>query len=348
MTKQLFKQQRRLDLDLMRGLAIIAVIVIHCIAPVVTMREVESASWIIGNILDGAMGWAVPLFVIISGGLLIKDSTYLKIDEFYKKRLKRIILPLIAWPIIYYIWYILTIKPADTSDFIHAYLTGKPLGGFHLYFLFLIAGLYAIAPILSAFVSVVSKRQAWIACVAILIVTAYSLHLSQFLNLSISYNIFTYFLPYIGYFLLGYLLVDLKTRFHNILTVSGLLIIAMASTISYLSYFTMKYDRSLPFYQFTGFTVILLTLGMFFFIQRMSDFLKEGPQSIIKVAKSLSYNSLGIYLVHVIILQGLIEALKLNKASVATALMLMPSTLLLSWILVIFSRRIKIIKLFFE
>lgn len=341
MTKQFPKHPRRLDLDLMRGLAIIAVIAIHCIAPVVTLREVGSASWLVGNFIDSAARWAVPIFVIISGGLLIKESTYLNIGAFYKKRLKRLALPLITWPIIYYLWILLMTRSASFSDFLHAYALGKPLGGYHLYFLFLIVGLYALAPIISAFVAIVPRRQVWITCIAILMVTTLSLHLNQFLNVPATYNAFNYFLPYVGYFLLGHLLIDMSKKYSHKLLVLGLTIIMIIVVICILSYLTMQHSGGLPFYEYTSLPVILLSIGVFFFVQEISYNLREIPSNILKVVESLSYNSFGIYLIHIILLEGTIRALGLKKENIITALLLIPTTLLLSWATVITLRRIK-------
>jgi surface polysaccharide O-acyltransferase-like enzyme len=348
MTKQSLKQPRRFDLDLMRGLAIVAVVVIHCIAPVVLLREVGSTSWMIGNIIDSASRWAVPLFIMISGGLLIKRAAYLNIGEFYKKRLRRLTLPLVAWPIIYYLWCISTIRPAGLFDFFHAYVLGTPLGGYQLYFLFIIAGLYVIAPMLSAFVSVVQKRHVWIICITILATTTLSFHLSQFLRIPVSYNAFTLFFPYVGYFLLGHLLINLKTRVPLKILFSGLMIITTTIVISTLSYFSMQSTGKLPFYDYASLPVILLSISVFLFIQGISDSLSTMSDSIINVVKSLSYNSLGIYLIHVIFLESAIQLLKFDKASITKALLLMPSTLLLSWITVIILRRVYVARRFVE
>jgi len=348
MIKPLSIQPRRLDLDFMRGIAIIAVIVIHCIAPIVTTHEVGSTSWIIGNVIDSAARWAVPLFVIISGGLLIKRSTYTDISQFYKKRLRRLFLPLIAWPVIYYLWYIITVKSTGLSDFIEAYLVGKPLGGYHLYFLFLITGLYVAAPILSAFVSRVSKKQVWVMCIMILATTTLSLHLNQFLRLPVSYNVFNYFLPYIGYFLLGYLLIDLKVRPSTKLIFSVIVTVSMVATIAILSYLTKTHLLGLPFYEYTSLPVVTLSVSIFFLLQVIADNLEKTPDSVIKIFRSLSSSSLGIYLIHLIFLQGTIQILKLNKASVITALMLVPFVLALSWITVLIFRRTKLLRPFVE
>jgi len=342
------KQTRRLDLDLMRGLAIIAVITIHCMAQVLKLREVGSIAWVIGDVIDSAVRWAVPLFVMISGGLLIKKSTYLNIGEFYRKRLRRLGLPLIAWPIIYFVWYLSTGRLATVSDFFHAYILGKPVGGYHLYFLFLIAGLYAIAPILSAFVSVVSQRQVWVTCCAILTVTTASFHLNQLLKVPISYNAFSYFIPYVGYFLLGYLLINFKTRMPHQLILSSLASLITIVAISLLTYLTRAAGAGSPFYEYSSLTVIILSVSVFFLIQSVSNGLERVSNKLTQFVRSLSYCSFGIYLIHIIFLEDTIRLLKLDKASITTTVLLIPTTLLLSWIVVAILRKTRITRLLVE
>lgn len=309
-----------------------AVIVIHCIAPVVGTRNIDSASWTMGNLTDSSVRWAVPLFIMISGSLLIKATSYTKLSSFYRKRAARMLIPLLFWPVLYGLWYISgKAHIVDISDFLRASFEGKPLGGGHLYFLFLISGLYAITPFVSAFVSVVSRKQAWIASIAILVASSCSLHLSQIFNTPMNYNIFTYFIPYIGYFILGYMLTTQKNLVQTRILLMTFIFTSIG--IALLTSISIAHFKGFPFYEYTSVPVIILSISVFLLIQRLSTPLKTAPKALIKAFSSLSGNSFGIYLIHVIILDSLIALFQLNETRLGVAFLLIAPTLILSWVM---------------
>ncbi|EET2553968.1 acyltransferase family protein, partial [Escherichia coli] len=93
----------------LRVFAIFMVVVIHVTAGYVTFADTNpsfygSTLWWSANILDSFSRWSVPVFVMLSGYFLINgtDSTI----SFYKKRMTRILIPVLAWTMIYITWTI--------------------------------------------------------------------------------------------------------------------------------------------------------------------------------------------------------------------------------------------------
>lgn len=82
------KSVRQYDLDFLRVIAIAAVVLIHCIAAV-QFKPVNSAAWMTTNLLDSFIHWCVPVFVMISGALLINERAYKDTGGFFKKRFSR-------------------------------------------------------------------------------------------------------------------------------------------------------------------------------------------------------------------------------------------------------------------
>ncbi|GAB7265469.1 hypothetical protein DZS_24340 [Dickeya ananatis] len=69
-----------------------AVIVLHISAYTVSLAELGSLSWWAGNIYDSLTRWCVPVFVMISGALLLSPDKNESLSFFYKKRMSRIFL----------------------------------------------------------------------------------------------------------------------------------------------------------------------------------------------------------------------------------------------------------------
>lgn len=86
-------------INLMRTLAIFMVIVVHvCAAPF----KVMDASWLSINVVDSLARWCVPVFFMLSGALLLGKDEPLSV---LKKRIIKIILPLIFWSYVYLIFF---------------------------------------------------------------------------------------------------------------------------------------------------------------------------------------------------------------------------------------------------
>ncbi|HDQ06826.1 MAG TPA: hypothetical protein ENN36_08940, partial [Candidatus Bathyarchaeota archaeon] len=99
----------------------------------------------------------VPLFVILSGALLLQPSkTNEPIRVFLKKRFNRIGLAFLFWSAVYLVWaFLVTQTPVTFNNVIEGALYSLFSGSYyHFWFLYLIAGLYLLTPILRKIVSV--------------------------------------------------------------------------------------------------------------------------------------------------------------------------------------------------
>ena len=67
-------------LDNSRIIAILAVVFLHVSAGVVTESVIGTESWWVGNLYDSLVRWCVPVFVMISGAVLL-DHSKKKIDQ---------------------------------------------------------------------------------------------------------------------------------------------------------------------------------------------------------------------------------------------------------------------------
>ena len=90
-------------LDTLRTLATLGVIIIHISSPLVNMEYNKNMSfWWIGNVVDSAVRYAVPLFLMLSGATLL-DKEF-QLWDFYKRRFSRVLVPFLFWIIAYSIY----------------------------------------------------------------------------------------------------------------------------------------------------------------------------------------------------------------------------------------------------
>ncbi|MDH7564825.1 MAG: acyltransferase family protein [Candidatus Bathyarchaeota archaeon] len=96
-----------LPVDLIRAYAMVLVLVLHAATEPVQIADLMSPEgvtlWWTTNIYDSIARPAVPLFVMLSGALLLQPA---KLGEplrvFFKKRLNRIGLPFLFWGAAYF------------------------------------------------------------------------------------------------------------------------------------------------------------------------------------------------------------------------------------------------------
>ena len=98
-----------LPVDLLRTVAIILVILLHAAIegnPNLNIMSPQGVQlWWTSNIYDSIARSAVPLFVMLTGALLLQPN---KVDEplrvFFKKRWNRMGIPVIFWGAIFFAW----------------------------------------------------------------------------------------------------------------------------------------------------------------------------------------------------------------------------------------------------
>jgi surface polysaccharide O-acyltransferase-like enzyme len=135
-------KERIKSIDSLRGLAILAVLLIHT-----TTRSLEASNFnIVGFswtlFLNQITRFAVPLFIIISGFVLELSYHEESYWLFIKKRFSKIFVPYTLWSIFYY----LLIYNQNHDSFIRVILTGN--ASYQLYFIPTLCIFYITFPIL--------------------------------------------------------------------------------------------------------------------------------------------------------------------------------------------------------
>ncbi|MFB3893702.1 MAG: acyltransferase [Phycisphaerae bacterium] len=146
--------------DAMRVLGVMAVIVVHVNDMVLFSNSVGQAHWWFANFVDASGRWAVPVFIMLSGALLLNPSRDESPKEFYRRRLARLGVATVFWSIffmlfaVYYTGWCVgawNVPPGDWHKSVwRELLRGAPY--MHLHFVFRLAGLYLITPLLRLYV----------------------------------------------------------------------------------------------------------------------------------------------------------------------------------------------------
>jgi len=210
---------REPSLDVLRIVAVLGVVAIHVFAAVVTNAAVRGGrTWWVAVAVDLGFIWVVPAFVMVSGALILSPRMQAGgPGEFYRTRALRLGPAMVFWPLFYILVVRMAISGQDLGmgQIAALLLQGHPYT--HLYFLWLIAGLYVVAPVLAAFLSQGGQRRAFVFAGVALTASVLAYSTAGLLDMAgqprpIALNALTQWLPYVGYFLAGWALKDVVLR----------------------------------------------------------------------------------------------------------------------------------------
>jgi len=189
--------------DHIRILGTIAVVVGHVSDMVLYREPALSHAWWVCNGYDAAVRWAVPIYIMLSGALLLDPARGETPSVFYRKRLSRLGVPIVFWSA-FFMWF-----SVDYTGWVPNWgaawlnlLKGEPY--VHMHFIFRIAGLYAFTPMLRVFVRHAPRPMVVVTVVLLLCVSAADTVANNFTETELS--LFFRFVPFLGYYLFGYLL----------------------------------------------------------------------------------------------------------------------------------------------
>ena len=316
-------------LDVVRFVAMFTVVCCHCTDPFNfypgTAPNIDEIKlW--GAIYGALLRPCVPLFVMITGALLLPVRG--EVSVFYKKRIPRVLWPFLIWSVIYnlfpWITGLLGIKPeiilgffpysgeevmrqslSISLDYIAQIPFNFSIVDVHMWYIYLLIGLYLYLPVFSAWVEKASdKAKLWFlgAWAVTLLLPYYNQFVAQYLWGTCSWNafgMFYYFAGFNGYLLLGHYLRNLDWTLGKILAI-GLPMFVIGYAVTF---FGFRYITALPeysdemlelFFTYCSLNVVMMTIPVFMLCKKV-NFRSEG---IKKALANLTLCGFGIYMIH--------------------------------------------------
>ena len=148
-------EQRIVWIDWMRVAACLMVMVVHCVEPFYLGGEGSliltrgDAFW--ASLFDSLVRSCVPLFIIASSYLQfpLKHST----GDFVRRRAVRVLVPFLVWTVVYcFVW-------GEPVQNFHNLMFNFNYSAGHLWFVYMLVGVYMLMPLLSPWAERVSKRE---------------------------------------------------------------------------------------------------------------------------------------------------------------------------------------------
>lgn len=315
--------------DLLRIISCFLVVVAHAVDPFVAQLGIKDNEFMWGAIIGSMVRPSVPLFVMISGVLLL--PTNMNMRDFYTRRARRLFIPFIAWslllPILNYLYFStgiqstnLYISPDNYTIFntinkMYTFIFNFNQDTTPMWYVYMLIGIYLFLPIINAWLIQASKREIqyflgiWFTSLClpyIALVTPYLGFKGDALLGVCSWNsfgTFYYFSGFLGYVVLAYCLkkypLNWKMSKRLIIGIPVYIIGFLAAAFGCI-YTNKNFPGEwnlieIPWY-FYGVNVFMMTLPVYLLVQKIK-IKKSALQT--KVA-SLTF---GIFLCHFIFVQ---------------------------------------------
>ncbi|WP_184550310.1 acyltransferase [Mucilaginibacter sp. FT3.2] len=285
----------------LRLISMLAVVVLHTASPLLfAIKGTPLPVWLTGDIYNALVRFAVPVFVMITGALLLHREY--KLSDFLKKRVGRLIPPFIFWSLVYIAYRFYNEEFTFTGNIwtdvkfvLHQLQTGAY---YHLWYVYLLIGLYLFIPILAKFVQHATEQELlyflaiWF--LAMLLATPY---LSIF-NTAVDLHNFT---GYIGYLVLGHYLAYKQFNFKALPVIAAVVFIGMVALVAWGTYYLVLTDHELKtfYYEPVGPFVVVLSASAFL----LAKYTQVAFNPTVKrICDNAGKYTLGIYLSHALVL----------------------------------------------
>lgn len=323
------KNQHIVWLDVVRFIAMFTVVCCHCTDPfnfypgtAPNIGEIKLWGAIYGSVLHPC----VPLFVMITGALLLPVRG--DASTFYKKRIPRVFYPFLIWSVLYnlfpWITGLLGLNPQIILDFFPyageevmrqsfsvslEYILMIPFNfsilAVHMWYIYLLIGLYLYLPVFSAWVEKASERAKLMFLLAwgvTLLLPYYYQFVSNYLWGTCSWNSFGMlyaFAGFNGYLLLGHYLKNLEWSLKKTLTI-GIPMFAVGYAVTFLGF---RHITALPeytdemlelFFTYCSLNVVMMTIPVFMLAKKV----KVNSERMKKALANLTVCGFGIYMIH--------------------------------------------------
>ena len=136
--------QKLVYLDVLRVIAILAVILNHVTSNRLYVADLNSMEWSWISFYGAFARWGVPAFVMVSGALFLNPHRLINYHKLFFKNTLRLVRAYVIWSGFYALFDLSIGQITTTSDFVVQWIKGPT----HLWFLWMLVGLYILIPLL--------------------------------------------------------------------------------------------------------------------------------------------------------------------------------------------------------
>ncbi len=319
--------------EFLRMVAAFTVVVIHIGAGVYEESTLGSLDYYGYLAIESIIRWSVPVFVMISGSLMLKPERELSLKKLYGKYVIKLFVALVVWSFIYALVY-----DGSVSKKIDLFIEGKG----HLWYLQMIVPLYMLLPIIRQIAK--NKKATEYFIILFLIFKGFIFTAQEFLmefgrKEVIHPEYFNVICGYAGYMLLGYWIAEneISKKFRTAIYCLGIAATAGMFAAEHIFNILMGGPDGFFFENFKP-NIMIQAVAIFVFAKYAFK-PKEKLSLLDKIIMFNGRHSFGVYLSHILFMDIILYRFDVFDyfggpiAVVAVSVVVYLMSLALSWAL---------------
>ena len=309
-------KSRLLSYDVIRIVAIMLVLLVHVSAYIVLYNpDPTTKEFILGNVFNGISRAGVPLFVMLTGALLLNEDRKFDAKTFYKKSFTWMALLMLGWTVAYGAFYAI-VFPLLHHNPVAWDTVGKTMWNYaltlptmypHLWYMFMVVGLYLMIPVLRLFVKRENKSYI-LGIILAFVVAQLAVNTFNILAKGWTFNFTTIInkfhvepaTGFVGYALTGWYVTNFKIDKRSRFALYGLSLAAVVFATSMVQTRIKTYSAVRGnFYEPLTLTAFLYGLGVFVLLYTLCG----ERQTKNRLTALLSKDAFGVYIIHAVWLE---------------------------------------------
>lgn len=303
-------EERIIFPDLLRILAIFFVILAHVGSIGFVRFPVSTFNWHVSNFYECLTRWSVPVFVMISGMFFLNPQKEITFSKLYRKNILRLVIALVFWGILYRT--IGVVQFAIDSDVTFFAVIAKMVSEYskllfgpvwyHLWFLYMIIGLYILVPLIRIFTKNAAKKHYHYLFLIYAVFGSFLPLINDSLlfansTLEINFKIME-LMGFTIYFILGFYLYkyEVTKRARMWIYVAAVMSVIVQILGTYFISYKVGIAHQLLF-EYSRPNVVIQTIAVYLFVKEFSRRLRFSAHAK-TVISTLSKFTFGMYLAH--------------------------------------------------
>ena len=311
------KNQKFCYISIAKILAVYSVVILHTNHKFWNFNfETYKTYWISANLIETIFYFAVPFFALCIGATLLDFNEKYGIITYYKKRIIKLIIPLLSWNIITYYYRVYILKNLqqikfnfrDLWNLYYSHKVNSIFGSLHDFIL-----LYMIIPLI-AYVEKSKKIKIYLYCfIFLLLCQSFFPYIINVFHLNL-YWIYNINIRLIIYIFAGYIIHNYNFNCSIIIIIYILGLYGFLIHLFGTKILTIKYKQIIILHKgYMNFPCVLYSCSLFLFIKENSSYISKFiNQKYINKVGSLTF---GPFFMHMPILNYISKLNKVNEFS---------------------------------
>lgn len=296
------RETRQIELDILRIIALFAVITVHCTGMGMSDIPMTDLSHQILIFVDSIVTWQVPIYVMISGRFFLDPERSVTKSKI-KKSIIHLVVAFVVWDVVYQMYYIVsgTYSGLNWKGIIFQAI----IGPYHFWYLFMAIGLYAITP----FLRLIADHKRMIEYYIVLflmyeLLAGYGSSLPVIgttITEVLSKMDFHFAVGYSGYFILGYYLYKYKLSTRKELLLYGLgIVLLITAGVATVNRAVIEEVNNEWYTKYLLLNITIEAAALYtLFVKRVRKI--RFPDMVNRIVVRVSKLSFGVYLVHALV-----------------------------------------------